>query len=70
MQSTSLEQNGRHHHFIWCNLFSQWYSWSIAHLVLNNNHSITHWYNLTFLCQLVGTYYIKGPIRLFMVYGV
>ena len=24
------------------NLLSPWYSWKIAHLVLNNNHSLTH----------------------------
>ena len=30
-----LEQSGNHHHFIKCNLFLPWYSWKIAHLVLN-----------------------------------
>ena len=36
-----LEQSGDHHHFIENNLFSPWYSCKIAHLVLNNNHSLT-----------------------------
>jgi hypothetical protein len=26
------------------NLFSPWYSWKIAELVLNNNHSVSHWW--------------------------
>ena len=25
-----------------CNLFSPWYSWQFARLVLNNNHTLTH----------------------------
>jgi len=33
-----LLQSGSHHHFIKINLFSPWYSWKIAELVLNNNH--------------------------------
>ena len=35
-----LVQSG-HHHLIECNLFSPWYSWKIAHLALNNKHSLT-----------------------------
>ena len=31
-----------------CNLFSSWYSWEIAHLALNNNHSLTHSVLLSF----------------------
>jgi hypothetical protein len=38
----SLVQSGHHHHFIEYNLFSPWYSWKIAHLALNNNHSLTY----------------------------
>jgi hypothetical protein len=36
-----------HHHIIIILLsyFSQWYSWQIAHLALNNNDSLTHLYN-------------------------
>jgi len=30
----------RHHHLIQCNLFLSWYSCKIAHLALNNNHSL------------------------------
>jgi hypothetical protein len=26
-----------HHHFVVCNLFSQWYRWKIAHLTLSNH---------------------------------
>jgi hypothetical protein len=33
-----------------CTLFSQWYSWQIAHLVYNNNHSL--WYQQFILCCL------------------
>jgi hypothetical protein len=29
-----------HHHLIEINLFSLWYSWKIAELALNNNHSL------------------------------
>jgi hypothetical protein len=29
--------------YSWCNLFSPWYSWRIAHLGLNNNHSLIPW---------------------------
>jgi hypothetical protein len=29
------------------NLFSPWYSWKIAELALNNNHSLTHMLNLS-----------------------
>ena len=36
----------RHHHFIENNL--PWYSWTIVHLALNNNHSLIH-YNWLFL---------------------
>ena len=32
---------GHYHHFIKCNLFSPWYSWKIAHLALNSNHSLS-----------------------------
>ena len=28
-------------HLINCNLFLPWYGWKIAHLALNNNHSLT-----------------------------
>ena len=38
-----LEQSRHHHHFIENNLFSPWYSWKIAYLELNNNHSLTWW---------------------------
>ena len=38
----SLVQSGHHHHFIEYKLFSPWYSWTIAHLALNNNHSLTY----------------------------
>ena len=36
------------------NLFSPWYSWNIAELVLNNNHSLTHLFNFSFLliCEI------------------
>jgi hypothetical protein len=34
-----LVQRGHYYIFIECYLFSPWYSWKIAHLVLNNNHS-------------------------------
>jgi len=27
-------------HFIKYNVFSPWYSWTITHLALNNNHSL------------------------------
>jgi len=30
-----------HHHLIECNLLSPRYNWKIAHLALNNNHSLT-----------------------------
>ena len=30
------------HYCIECNLFSPWYSWTIAHLVLSNNHTLAH----------------------------
>ena len=30
------------YHIIKCNLSSQWYSWNIAQLTLNNIHSLTH----------------------------
>ena len=33
-------QSKHHYHLIECNLFSPWYSWKIAHLALNNNHSL------------------------------
>ena len=36
-----LVRSRHHYHLIKCNLFSPWYGWKIAHLVLNNNHSLT-----------------------------
>jgi hypothetical protein len=36
----SLVQIGHCCHPMECNLFSPWYSWKIAHLTLNSNHSI------------------------------
>ena len=36
-----LIQSGHHHHLIKCKLFSLWFSWSVAHLTLNNNRSLT-----------------------------
>ena len=44
-QRVGLEESGHHHNFNWCNLFSPWYSWKIAHLALNNNHSLTLVFN-------------------------
>ena len=35
-----LVQSGQHHHLIEGNLFSPWYTWKIAHLILNNNYCI------------------------------
>jgi len=41
IQHVGLVRSRNHHnHFIECNLFSPWYGWKIAHLVLNNNHSL------------------------------
>jgi len=36
-----LVQSGYHYHLIECNFFSQCYNRKIAHLALNNNHSLT-----------------------------
>jgi hypothetical protein len=36
-----LVQCGHHHHLIEINVFLPWYSWKIAELALNNNHSLT-----------------------------
>ena len=36
-----VQSGSHHHHFIECNLFSPRYSWKIAHLAWNNNHSLT-----------------------------
>ena len=48
IKPVGLVQSRHHHHnFIECNLFSPWYSWKIAHLALNNNHSLTIWRNDT-----------------------
>jgi hypothetical protein len=33
----------QHYHPIECNLFSPWYSWQLALLVLDNNQSLTNW---------------------------
>jgi hypothetical protein len=38
-----LVQSWPHHHLME-NLFSPWYSWKIAELELNNNHSLT-WFS-------------------------
>ena len=35
-------QNILHYHLIKYNVFLPWYSWKIAHLALNNNHSLIH----------------------------
>ena len=37
------------------NLFSPWYSWEIAELALNNNHSLnhSHLYSITFVSNLI-----------------
>ena len=45
IQHVGLGQSGPHHHHLienWKLKFSPWYSWKIAELVLNNNHSLTH----------------------------
>jgi len=39
-QRVGLDQSGHHPHFIGNNFFL-WYRWKIAHLALNNNHSLT-----------------------------
>jgi hypothetical protein len=39
-EHVGLVHSGHHYHFIECNLFSPWYSWKIAHLAFNNNHSL------------------------------
>jgi len=36
-------QSRHHYYLIECNLYSSWYSWKIAHLAFNNNHSLTIW---------------------------
>jgi hypothetical protein len=41
-KGVGLVQSGLHHHLIENILFSPWYNWKIAELVLDNNHSITH----------------------------
>ena len=35
-----LTQSGHHHYPLECSLLSLWYSWKIAHLALNTNHSL------------------------------
>jgi hypothetical protein len=45
IERVDLVQSGHHHHFIHCNLFSLWHSWKIAHLILNNHHSLTMTYD-------------------------
>jgi hypothetical protein len=37
-----IQLSRHHHHFIECVLFLPLYSWKISHMVLNNNHSLTH----------------------------
>jgi hypothetical protein len=43
------------------NLFSPWYSWKIAELVLNNNplltHSIKPWFYYISILKLIYVYY-------------
>jgi hypothetical protein len=43
------------------NLFSPWYSWKIAELVLNNNHLLTHsikpWFYYISILKLIYVYY-------------
>ena len=36
-----VQSRPHHHHLIKINFFSPWYSWKIAELALNNNHSLT-----------------------------
>jgi len=38
--STFLQSRHHHHHLIKCYWFSSWYICKIAHLALNNNHSL------------------------------
>jgi hypothetical protein len=35
-----LVQSEHCYHLIECNLYSSWYSWTISHLILSNNHSL------------------------------
>ena len=51
-----LVQSG--HHFIECNLFSPWYIWKIAHLVLNNNQKLIYYTEYMYIpvCYLVVIY--------------
>ena len=54
-KDVGLEQSGpHHHHLIENNLFSPWYSWKIAELALNNNHSL-YIQKLTFLKVILHT---------------
>jgi hypothetical protein len=46
-------------HLINCNLFLPWYGWKIAHLALNNNHSLTP-------IAYIQTQIIKGHVAPFM----
>ena len=42
-----------------CNMFSPWYGWKIAHLALNNNHSLTHYKERDAYCSINYAYYTK-----------
>ena len=42
-----------------CNMFSPWYGWKIAHLALNNNHSLTHYKERDAYCAINYAYYTK-----------
>ena len=49
-------QSGHHYHLMNNSLFSPWYGWNIAHLVLSNNHSLTHSLRQTDKATLVKIY--------------
>ena len=72
-----LVQSGHLHYFIECNLFLPWYNWNIAHLVINNDHSITLWmYIIVLLLYLLysiytvyiytQTYYCNEHFKMFL----
>jgi hypothetical protein len=55
-------QSGHHYHLMNNSLFSPWYGWNIAHLVLSNNHSLTHSLRQTDKATLVKIYYLKTRV--------
>ena len=69
IKHVGLVQSEHHHHFIACNLFSPWYGWKIAYLVLSNNHWLIQVHISSWVRPFskVGTRYFYPPE---MVFGI